>query len=330
MKKIVIFGATGNVGGIFADYCNALINRNQYEVIAVGRRKTDFFEKNGIKYYQVDLLKQEDFEKLPTDNVYAVVNCAGLLPAYLKQFDPFRYVETNINGALRILEYARINHADRALYTQTWSDLAGYWGKEEILRPYMQRKLQYTGDHAFYSITKSMVVDTMEYYKQEFGLKNFIFRMPNVYLYSPEKYYYVNCEKRPIGYRYMIDRISGGEDVELWGNPDAFKDILYVKDLCQMMYKALFANVNGGIYNAGTGIKTTLRQQIEGMIEVFAPNSGVKIIERPEKSSFISFVMDIENAENELGYRPEYDYISYLKDYKKEQELKKFDELWRK
>lgn len=48
------------------------------------------------------------------------------------------------------------------------------------------------------------------------------------------------------------------------GNPDAFKDVLYIKDLCQMMYKALFAEVNGGTYNAGTGIRTTLREQIEG------------------------------------------------------------------
>lgn len=31
-----------------------------------------------------------------------------------------------------------------------------------------------------------MIVDTMEYYKQEYGLKNFVFRLPNVYLYHPE------------------------------------------------------------------------------------------------------------------------------------------------
>lgn len=57
----------------------------------------------------------------------------------------------------------------------------------------------------------------------------------------------------------MIDRASRGEDIEMWGNPDAFKDILYIKDLCQMMYKALFANVEGGTYNAGTGIKRLAR-----------------------------------------------------------------------
>lgn len=331
MKRILIFGATGNVGAYLADYCSQNFDKREYEVIAVSRRDTDFFSKKGIKYISADINNPDDFGKLPTDNLYAVVNCVGLLPAYLKEFDPFAYVETNINGALRILEYARKNGADRVLYTQTWAEMAGYWGKEEVLSPSMPRSLKYTGDHAFYSITKCMMVDTMEHYKQEYGLKNFVFRMPNVYLYSPEKYYYVDCQKRKVAYRYMIDRISAGQDVEMWGNPDAFKDILYVKDLCQMMFKALTADADGGTYNAGTGIRTTLRQQIEGMIEVFAPaGSNPQIIEFPEKPSFTSFVMDIENARTELGYEPEYSYIKYLEDYKKEEELKRFDALWSK
>ena len=106
MKKIVIFGATGNIGAYLVDYCKQYLDASQYEVIAVGRRNTDFFEKQGITYINVDLHKQQDFEKLPKEDVYAVINVAGLLPAYLKNYDPFEYVETNINGALRILEYA--------------------------------------------------------------------------------------------------------------------------------------------------------------------------------------------------------------------------------
>ena len=127
----------------------------------------------------------------------------------------------------------------------------------------------------------------------------------------------------------MIDKAIKGEDIEIWGNPNAFKDIVYVKDFCQMVFKALFAEVDGGTYNVGTGIATTLRQQIEGKIQVFSPkDSPSKIIERPEKSTFTSFVMDIENAQSDLGYSPKYDYISYLEDYKYEMEQNRFDGLW--
>lgn len=328
-KKIVVFGATGNVGAYFVDYCNENLDKNQYEIIAVGRKKTSFFEDNGITYINVDLNNQEDFERLPKENIYAIVNFAGLLPAYLKEYDPFAYIDTNIKGGVRVLEYARQSGADRVLYTQTWSELGGYWGKEEVLSPSMPRKLIYTGDHAFYAITKTMICETMEHYKQEYGIKNFVFRLPNVYLYHPEKYYYVDCVKKPIGYRYMIDRAIAGEPIEMWGNPDAFKDILYVKDLCQMMFKALFANVDGGTYNAGTGIKTTLREQIQGMVDVFSDESRKSvIIEKPDGAGFTSFVMDIQNAVDELGYKPEYTYKKYLEDYKKEMASNRFAKLW--
>lgn len=331
MKKIIIFGATGNIGAYFVDYCKDKLNTKEYQIIAVGRKETDFYRKIGIEYINIDVCHAEDFKKLPTDDIYAVVNLVGLLPAYMREFNPFSYVETNINGALRILEYARVNHADRVLYTQTWAVQGGFWGKQEVLSPKMSKSLLYSGDHAFYSITKSMIEETMEFYKQEYKLKSFIFRLPNVYLYHPDKTYFVDGIEKKVAYRYMIDLASKGENIELWGNPDAFKDVLYIKDLCQMMYKALFATVNGGIYNAGTGIKTTLKEQIQGMIEVFSPqNKPSQIIYKPEGNGFVSFVMDIENARQDLGYEPQYTYIKYLEDYKKEQKLKRFDELWKK
>lgn len=329
MKKIIIYGATGNTGMYFVDYCAQHLNQSEYEIIAVGRKNTTWFEENGITYIQVDVSKEEDFQKLPQKDVHAVVNMAGILPAYLKEYDPFVYINTNITGGLRVLEYARKTGADRVLYTQTWAEMAGYWGKEDVLSPKMERKLCYTGDHAFYAITKSMIVETMEHYHQEFGLKNFVFRLPNIYLYNPEKNYYVDGVVKPIPYRYMIERASQGQDIEMWGNPDAFKDIVYVKDFCQMMFKALFADVDGGTYNVGTGIKTTLREQIEGMVKVFSPKEkSSRIIECPEKSTFTSFVMDIDNAREDLGYVPQYDYISYLEDYKREMEQNRFKGLW--
>ena len=328
MKKIVVFGATGYIGVYLIDYLKKNLS-NEYEVVAVGRKDLSFFSDKGIKTVNVDICCSDDFEKLPRDNVYAIVNMAGLLPAYVSTYDPFAYVETNIVGSLRIMEYARKNHVDRVLYTQTWADQGGYWGNTEVLSPKLPRKLIYSGDHAFYAITKSMVVDTMEYYKQDYGIKNFVFRLPNVYLYAPLTTYYVDGKEKLIAYRYMIEQAIQGKNLEMWGNPEAFKDVLYIKDLCKMMFLALFAKVEGGTYNAGTGIRTTLRQQIQGIIDVFAPNpKESRIIEVPEGASFTSFVMDIDNAKEELGYEPEYTYIKYLEDYKKEREEKRFDAFW--
>ena len=86
-----------------------------------------------------------------------------------------------------------------------------------------------------------------------------------------------------------------------------------------MMYKSLFASVNGGTYNAGTGIRTSLREQIDGIIEVFCPeDKKSELVMKPSGSGFVSFVMDIEKLKTDLGYVPRYSYLEYLRDYKKE------------
>lgn len=328
MKNIIVFGATGNIGVYFIDYCLEHLDLDKYHLVAVGRKKTDYFAKHNVEYINVDVTNSDDFNKLPKD-VFAIIDLAGVLPAYYQDFDPQVYVDVNIKGSINVLEYARKNHCERFIYTQTWSDQAGYWGKEEVLSPKLGRKLKYTGDHAFYSITKTMILDTLEFYHQEFGLKTYVFRLPNIYLYNKEKYYFVDGEKRYIGYRRLIDLASNGEDIEMWCNPNAFKDIIYVKDLCQMMYLALFTKVDKGEYNAGTGIKTTFREQVEGIIDVFSPkDKKSKIIYKPGSSSFTSFVMDIDNIKSELGYEPVYTYRKLLEDYKKESELKRFDNIF--
>ena len=55
-----------------------------------------------------------------------------------------------------------------------------------------------------YVISKNAAVDMIEHYYQEYGLKRFIFRLPTIYMYTPNKYYYVNGVKKIMGFRYMI------------------------------------------------------------------------------------------------------------------------------
>ena len=88
-----------------------------------------------------------------------------------------------------------------------------------------------------------------------------------------------------------------------------------------MLYKAVFVDRETGYYNVGTGIGTTLEDQIKGMVEVFGTEGNKSVIsERPDMPNAPQYIMDITAAVNELGYKPQYDYISMLKDFKAEME----------
>ena len=86
-----------------------------------------------------------------------------------------------------------------------------------------------------------------------------------------------------------------------------------------MLYKAIFVDRDCGYYNVGTGVGTSLIDQINGIIEVFSdPNHKSKIVMRPDKPNAPQYIMDIEPAVRELGYKPVYNYLDMLKDFKME------------
>ena len=143
-KKIIIFGATGNVGSYLFKYATEYFNHDEYEVIASGRRQTDFLTKRGYEYYSVDLTKSEELDKLPTDNVYAVMLLASEIPSYMDNYDAKKYIDSIIIGGYNVLEYCRKNHVDRLLYTQTVFDISLY--PHEVLAPDLKPNFSYTGD----------------------------------------------------------------------------------------------------------------------------------------------------------------------------------------
>lgn len=330
-KKIILFGATGNVGSYVLKYANEYFEDKEYEVIASGRRKTDFFDKMGIKYYSVDISKQEDFEKLPQDNVYAVIYLAAEIPSYMDEYNSFKYVNSNIMGAFNVLEYCRKVKADRVLFSTTVFDISLYAEPGVVLKPDLAPNFSYKGDHAVYVITKNTAVELMKHYYEEYGLKYLIFRFPTIYNYSSYQYYYPNGVKtmRPL-YR-MINNAIKGEPIEIWGDPNYSKDMVHVYDCAQMICKGVEANVEHGVYNVGTGIPVTMQEQVEAIIEVFSPkDKKSEIVYKPEKPIGGGYLMDITNAKEELGYEPKYSVIDLFQNYKEEMEIHRFDELRRK
>lgn len=318
MKKIVVFGATGDIGKYFVHYFLDSYDGDEYEIIASGTKSTDYFKNMAVKYIPVDITRNDDFDALPDKDVYAVVDLAGVMPARMRGYNPRKYIDVNIIGNYNILEYCRMAHCDRILFSQSFGDIKDYAESDPVLTVKMPRKFSFTSDHTIYVMTKNFAVDMIENYHQLYGLKRFIFRLPTIYLYSPIDYYYVNGDKKKIGYRILIDKAIAGDPIEVWGNPHRKKDMIYVKDFCQMLYKALFVDLDEGYYNVGTGIGTSLIDQINGMIKVFCGEKKSEIIFAPEKPDAPQYIMDITPAVNDLGYRPKYDYISLLKDFKRE------------
>ena len=246
----------------------------------------------------------------------------------MDDYQPDKYIQSNIIGAYNILEYCRRVKADRILFSTTVFDVSLTANKDTVLYPDMPYHFSYKGDHAVYVITKNTAIELMKHYQQEYGLKKFVFRFPTIYNYSPYQYYYPNGVKtlRPV-YR-MIGQAKKGEPIELWGDPSYAKDMVYVDDCAQMLCKAVEVDREEGFYNVGTGVPVTLKEQIETIIEVFSPaENKSEIIYCPDKPVGGGFLMNVDNAKEELGYEPQFDCKRLFEEYKKEMEINRFREL---
>ncbi len=329
MKTIVVFGATGNLGA----YISVKLKEDGYNVIAVGGRKSDngFFQSKGMTYYSVNIKKPEEFNKIQVGDVYAVAHFAGSLPSRYA-YDPCDLIESITVGTLNVLEFMRKHQCKKIVFPQTPYDLAAYFpqfkngGKLEADLP---RSFPLTGDHATYTIAKNAAVDLIEHYHATYGISRFILRFFTIYQYHPNAYHFADFKKRMMPYRMLMDRASKSLPIEVWGNPSIKKEMVYIKDLTQLVSNCMASDLEGGTYNVGNGWQVSLEEQIQGIIDVFSPKDNPsKKIYCPEKPDPLQNAFDISKTVRELNFHPKYSYVESLKDFKHEMETEPFAQLW--
>ena len=325
MRRIMVFGATGGIGAYTTMH---LHDAGEYEIVAVGHRKSDngFYEQYGIPYYNVDIADFSTFSVLPESHIDAVINLAGVLPA--RSYNPRLYISSFTMGQLNVLEYMNKVGCKKIISAQTPADL---WYLQNTTTPMpadAQRSFPPSTDHSIYTIAKNAAIDITEYYHNRFGISRFILRFFNVYLYHPNPYYYVDGIRRMISFRLLMDRASAGADIEVWGDPKRSKEMLYVKDLAALIRNCVESPLEGGIYNVGSIKQVTLEEQVDGIIDVFTREKRSNKIYCPDKPNALLNHLDISKTITDLGYCPKYSYVDWLKDFKTEMENNHFEKLW--
>ncbi|MCX6970130.1 MAG: NAD(P)-dependent oxidoreductase [Verrucomicrobia bacterium] len=321
MKKILILGASGAIGRYLVDYFYDRRHECDVALITGDLRKCDFVKQRS-DYFHLDVSKKTSFEQLPED-IYAVIDLATIMPARMVGYDPKQYIDTNICGTYNVLEFCKSNNIDRLLFAHTFGDILHNAENDPLLKVDLPPIQDYADNKSVYIATMNTSVELIKCYHAIFKMKTFLFRLPTIYNWDTD-IYCENGEAIRMAWRILIDQATSGKDIHVWGDPNRKKDMVYVKDLCQMFYKACFADREYGFYNVGTGVGISLLEQITGMIEVFGEGTKSRIHFSPEMRNAPQYIMCIDEAKKELGYEPQYKYVDMLKDMKKERDLDRF------
>jgi UDP-glucose 4-epimerase len=309
---IIVIGATSFIG---VHTVTELVNQGE-KVLVTGRnnRFKKHFDALGVEYLNLDLCNTADFEKLPKDDVDGVILLAGLLPANAavnleKNENAAEYFRVNTIGTINCLEYCRINKIKRVISTCSYGDVSGAWSGERRLTEEEPRNFLFTGDHSVYTISKNAANDVMEYYNQQHGMKNAVFRFPTVLGVTPHMSLYVNGEMKKSGFQIFMEKAAKAEDITVFGNAQMIRDVGYVKDIAHAFYLALKSPNTYGLYNITAGGGVTLQEQAEVMRDVFGPSDGrrSKIVYKPEiPNNTTSYLFSIEKAKRDFGFEPKF------------------------
>lgn len=328
MKKIIVLGATGQLGCYSALHLASL----GYHVVAVGHRNNDngFFDTKGIHYIGgLSIEKEECLKMLPTD-VDAVVNLAGAMPAH-SGTTPMPYIQSIIVGMVNLCEWMKDTKCRRIVFNTTPSDIAAFFGSNVPVMDDAPRSFPKDGgDHAIYAIAKNTALDILEHYCIAYGIKSCIFRHLTVYGYQPNPYYILSGLKKMLPWRYIVLQAIKGNRIEVWGDHSRLKELLYIKDFAEAVALAIDSDCTG-ILNLGGDRPYTLDEQIQGIIDVFChPNNISEKVYCPEMPDTPQNLLESTKARTVLRWTPKYSWIEACKDIKKEMMNEPMSRLWGK
>jgi UDP-glucose 4-epimerase len=328
-KSILVFGSAGFIGTYLVDE----LLRAGHQVVAsdfsaIGE---EYYRRNEIEYVKVDITIKSDFENIPRRHYDAVIHLAALQPANFRSlaYEPEDYIRINVVGTLNILEYCRVNKVRKIIYASSHRNTAGLWARGRAIKEEDGRALDYHGEYAMFSISESAAQDLVDHYASQYALQGIIFRLPPVYGFGPHLEIFKNGKPMKTGFQTFIENAMACKPLEVWGDDQVGRDIIYVKDVVSAFMKALDNDKANGLFNITSGYLLTLREEVETIARVFwGDGTPPIVVARPEiPHRMDSFLYANAKANRELGWTPAYNFEAMLIDYKIELQRNKFGYL---
>ena len=318
---IIIAGATGYIGRYL---CSYLKERNS-DVIALERNSTalSFLQNMGVKTIEFDILNDNDYKKLPTRNVEAIINLAVALPEH--EIPTERFHEINVVGNNKLLEFAHKNSISRYIMASTHKVY------NDIYRPIITEMdlPSFQGPHSPYIISKLTAEYWMQYYGKEYGMDTIVLRLTGVqgygalmgFLKADGSYTKSTCE-------IFMDQAMLGKTIEVWGDINIRRSHVYIKDVVRAFEAAIITkNGTKGIFNVSCGIAYNQYEEALVIAKVFTTDKGISnVVLCPNKPGLTrGYQYSIEKIKSVMGWEPQFSnlFTMYL-DYKKEWEEGRF------
>jgi UDP-glucose 4-epimerase len=266
--KVVVLGGAGLIGSHTVD---ALTREDVGEIVVydnfvrgTAENLAEALRDDRVTVFEVggDIC-QTDILDAALKNADVVLHFAALWLLQCYDF-PRAAFEVNIRGTFNVLEACVANDVKRLVYSSS----ASVYG-DAIEEPM-------TEDHPFnntnfYGATKIAGEAMARAMHHRYGLPYVGLRYMNVY--GPRQDYqgaYIAVIMK------MLDSIERGEDLVVYGDGSQAYDFVHVQDCAAANVCAMKAAATDQCYNVGTGVRTSIREVAELLIDITGADVGIR------------------------------------------------------
>lgn len=312
-KKILVTGGAGFIG---SNLCETLVCMGADVVcldnFSTGKRENiaDLLSKPNFRLIEGDIRDLETCRKAVEGAEYVLHEAAlGSVPRSIT--DPITTNDVNVSGFLNMLVAARDAGVKRFIYaasSSTYGDSKSLPKVEDVIgRPLSP-----------YAITKYVNELYADVFSKTYGLECIGLRYFNVF----------GRRQDPFGayaavIPLFVKKLLAHESPVINGDGEYSRDFTYIDNVIQMNMRAMQADAGGEavntVYNTAYGERTTLNQLVEYLKEYLAQYdpaiAGIEVTYGPNRAGDIPHSLaSIDKAARLLGYKPEYDMRSGLKE----------------
>lgn len=287
--KYIITGGAGFIGSHIAE-CLA----PKHEVIVIDNLfsgKMENISSLPIKF-EKGSITDLSFLKRIFEGVDGIFHQAAITSVPRSVKDPLPTNEVNISGTLNVLLAAKEMNVRKVVFASSSS----VYGDTPVLP---KTETMTPNPLSPYGISKLTGEQYCRVFSELYGLQTVALRYFNVFgpRQDPKSEYSAVIPK-------FITRILKNESPTIYGDGEQTRDFTFVKDVVQANIKAMESNAQG-IFNVAYCKRISLNDLASLIMEITG-NTVPILYDPPRAGDIRDSLADIQNAEKQLRYKPDY------------------------
>jgi len=298
--KILLTGAAGFIGSHLAEKLlsegNEVYGVDNFDMFyprSVKEKNVELLKKySGFNFFEADITNKGFYAEIDNDKydlIYHLAAKAGVRPSIKA---PDKYISTNIEGTLNVLEYMRTGVCSKMVFGSSSS----VYGNCKVI-PFKEDLLTDEPISPYAFTKKSCELLNFNYHH----LYNFdIVNLRFFTVFGPR-------QRPDLAIHKFLKLIDNGEPIEIYGDGSTARDYTFVEDIVDGVTKAgKYLLGNSGVYdtfNIGNNSPVKLLDMVNLLKKILNKDFSVVYKEMQDGDVEITYA-NIEKAKSILGYEP--------------------------